>query len=250
MKTIRLLALATLFLPCFTCTVVARGVAIPSYQELLEKSDLVVLATPTANSDTTEQTGILGQRSLGVETRFTVSAVFKGDKTLKEFIFHHYRIPDDLKMAVANGPTFVSFAIAKDPTIPSQTFILFLIKEADGRYAPAVGQTDPGGAVRELNRVGYADDSAKLPSNKASVVLPLLRKLSASDHPTGDEIEKILGPPNVEIGMAGGLQSHYALDDKTDVGVEIYGDAGHALISLWLVLPTGKREDLYERPLK
>ena len=154
MKSIRPLLLTTAFLLGFTGIVAARAVRIWPYQELLEKSDLVVLATPTATNDTEEHIdlpGFVGEHVIGVETRFTVSAVLKGDKALRDFVFHHYRTTDGSNIPhVDNGPTFISFDPVVSPTITPRTFILFLIREADGRYAPVVGQTDPGGAVREL----------------------------------------------------------------------------------------------------
>ncbi len=104
MKTIRRLVLATAFLLGFTGIVAARGVRIWPYQELLEKSDLVVLATPTATNDTQEHIdlpGFVGEHVIGVETRFSVSAVLKGDKALRDFVFHHYRTTDG-----SNIPTF------------------------------------------------------------------------------------------------------------------------------------------------
>jgi hypothetical protein len=156
MKTVRLLVLTTAFLLGFTGIVAARAVRIWPYQELLEKSDLVVLATPTATNDTKEHIdlpGFVGEHVIGVETKFTVSAVLKGDKALSYFVFHHYRITDGPNIAhVPNGPSFISFdpVTTRNPTILPRTFILFLIREADGRYAPIAGQTDPGGAVREI----------------------------------------------------------------------------------------------------
>ena len=154
MKSIRPLLLTTAFLLGFTGIVAARAVRIWPYQELLEKSDLVVLATPTATNDTKEHIdlpGFVGEHVIGVETRFAVSAVLKGDKALRDFVFHHYRTTDGSNIPhVDNGPTFISFDPVQNPTIPPRTFILFLIREADGRYAPVVGQTDPGGGVREL----------------------------------------------------------------------------------------------------
>jgi hypothetical protein len=154
MKSVRLLALTTAFLLCFNWIVAARAVRIWPYQELLAKSDLVVLATPTATNDTNEHIdlpGFAGEHVIGVETKFTVSAVLKGDKAIKDFVIHHYRTTYGQNIAhVPNGPTFVSFDPVANPTIAPRTFILFLIRETDGRYAPVVGQTDPGGAVREL----------------------------------------------------------------------------------------------------
>ena len=154
MKSVRLLVFTTAFLLGVTGIVAARAVRIWSYQELLEKSDLVVLATPTGTNDTKEHIdlpGFAGEHVIGVETRFTVSAVLKGDKALKDFVFLHYRTAYGPNIThLPNGPTYITFDPVANPTIPPRTFILFLHREADGRYAPVVGQTDPGGAVREL----------------------------------------------------------------------------------------------------
>ena len=56
-------------------------------------------------------------------------------------------------MLVPNGPTFVYFAVSEKPSAPRTTYILFLHREADGRYAPVVGQADPGRGVKELEGV-------------------------------------------------------------------------------------------------
>jgi hypothetical protein len=131
----------------------ARLVSIMSYQERLAKSDLVVIANPeSATSDTKEhsflpniwQQEINGGKSriesIGVETRFTVCAVLKGNTNLKQFTLHHYReaqIPGN----EVNGPGLVSF----DPSRPERrsSYLLFLVREPDGRFAPVGGQTDP-----------------------------------------------------------------------------------------------------------
>jgi hypothetical protein len=131
----------------------ARLVSVLSYQEMLEKSDLVVIANPiTKTTDTKEEAflpGIWMQEedgkqskieSIGVETTFSVSAVLKGDKTLNRFTLHHYREAQNGN--ALNGPTLVRF----DPsnTSKSSSYLLFLVRESDGRFAPVGGQTDPG----------------------------------------------------------------------------------------------------------
>ncbi len=138
MKSICVFLLATVWLLVSSNVVVARVVRIWSHQELLEESDLVVIATPTTNNDTNEHIdlpGFDGQRVIGVNTTFTASGVLKGDKALKDFVLHHY------------------FAVSVKPSALPRTYILFLHREADGRYAPAVGQADPGLGVRELEGV-------------------------------------------------------------------------------------------------
>jgi hypothetical protein len=129
---------AILSLLTLTAIVEARAIATWSYQKLLDKSDMAVIATPTATSDTTEKLKSLagfGQPLIGVETKFTVSGILKGDKEMETFVLHHYR--DDGGI-VPNGPCLVSF----DPD-KKRTYLLFLVRENDGRYAPTFGQLDP-----------------------------------------------------------------------------------------------------------
>jgi hypothetical protein len=154
MKSIGVFLLVTCLLVS-TDIVAARAIRIWSYQELLDKSDLVVIASPTATKDTRENIelpGFDGQKVVGVETRFTISAVLKGDQAMKEFVVHHYH-PGHDGVIVPNGPTFVSFAVPKEPKVFPRTYILFLLRETDGRYAPVVGQVDPGMGIKELGGV-------------------------------------------------------------------------------------------------
>jgi hypothetical protein len=131
----------------------ARVMVVLSYQEMLEKSDLAVIAAPKSRTtDTKEQAFLPGIwlqdkdgkqtkiKSIGVETVFAVSAVLKGDATVKQFTLHHYR---EAQISTAfNGPYLVSF----DPADMSKrsSYLLFLVREPDGRFAPIGGQTDPG----------------------------------------------------------------------------------------------------------
>jgi hypothetical protein len=154
-KSVRPILLAIALLLVSADFVAARAVRAWSYQELLAQSDLAVIATPTTCTNTEEQInlpGFVGQRVTGVNTTFSVSGVLKGDKALKDFVFHHYRPAPD-GVIVDNGPTFVYLAVAEKPSSPKRTYVLFLRQEVDGRYAPVVGQTDPGIAVREVEGV-------------------------------------------------------------------------------------------------
>ena len=156
MKSIRPIVLAAALLLVSTGIVGARAVRVWSYQELLDKSDLVVLATATDTKETREHIdlpGFLGEHVIGVDTKFVVSAVLKGDKSQTSIFLHHYRTSDGTNIPhVPNGPSFVSFAPAENSTLVPRAYILFLVREADGRYAPVVGQTDPGLGVKELVR--------------------------------------------------------------------------------------------------
>ena len=132
----------------FATTAGARLIATPSHQELLDKSDLVVIAIATLTRETAERTDLPGITQTmpdnktrgfavaGIETRFQVSAMLKGGKTIKEFILHHYRQAVD--EPTINGPMLAAFEPDK-----KISHLLFLVREKDGRYAPTCGQADP-----------------------------------------------------------------------------------------------------------
>lgn len=140
MKQIRLLAYAILSTFVFTSPLSARLFQPLSPQQLNDKSDLVIIATPASTGDSGEKlfnfNGFVGQTAVGVETKFTVLTVLKGDSTTRLVVLHHYRVDG---ISAPNGPNFVSFDPAKN-----QQFLLILVREPDGRYAPTSGQIDPG----------------------------------------------------------------------------------------------------------
>jgi hypothetical protein len=131
----------------------ARLMTVLTYREMLAKSDLVVIATPKSKTTDTSEQAFLpniwvqdkdGRRSkvdsIGVETVFAVSAVLKGDVTDKQFTLHHYR--EAKSRLMTDGALLVFF----DPSDISKrsSYLLFLVREPDGRFAPTGGQTDPG----------------------------------------------------------------------------------------------------------
>ena len=133
----------------------ARLVSWLTYQEMLAKSDFVVIANPLKKTaDTKERSVLLGVvvqepngkqskvEAIGVETDFTVLAVLKGSPTIKQFTLHHYReAKSDVTLSVG-GPMLVKF----DPSDQSErrSYLMFLVREPDGRFVPVGGQTDPG----------------------------------------------------------------------------------------------------------
>jgi hypothetical protein len=112
-----------------------------SYQELYDQADLVAIATPTSTQDTTAKATLPNISPdvyvIGLSTEFDIRMVLKGDKSLKKMTLHHYRLanPKELMM---NGPNLASFDPKDHPR-----YLLFLRLEADGRYSPVSGQTDP-----------------------------------------------------------------------------------------------------------
>ncbi len=118
----------------------ARVISVWSRQQLSDKADLVVIAKPLATKDTPEATNPLsyGYPLAGLSTEFEISLVVKGDKDMKKLVLHHYRLKEQ-DIPTVNGPSLVSF----DPKQGS-SFLLYLRREADGRFAPVSGQYDPG----------------------------------------------------------------------------------------------------------
>src|ERR1039458_4334296 len=94
---------------------------------------VLVLATPAATNDTEEHIdlpGFSGEHVIGVETKFSISAVLKGDKALRNVVLHHSRTADGVNIPhVPNGPSFVSFTPADERTAIQRTYILFLLRE-------------------------------------------------------------------------------------------------------------------------
>jgi hypothetical protein len=84
---------------------------------------------------------------VGVETPFKVLAVLKGSQRVENIVLHLYREPvtlgaNGMPAVSENGPSFVFFDLRSAPGRP-ETYLLFLVREADGRFAPAGGQVDP-----------------------------------------------------------------------------------------------------------
>jgi hypothetical protein len=113
-----------------------------SYQELFDKADIVVIAKPTSTQDTKERTKFPQPGDvipiIGVDTKCEIRVVLKGKKSLRSFVLHHYRLAEP-DISVANGPPAL---LAFDTRKPSP-YLMFLVRERDGRYAPASGQDDP-----------------------------------------------------------------------------------------------------------
>jgi hypothetical protein len=127
-----------------------------SYQQLLDKADLVVIGKPVSTIETKQRTDfnrlILGPRAklgffdresdddtiplIGLETKFDVKAILKGNRKLHQFVVHHYRLAKPEIPIVGDTPALLTFDVGA-------SYLLFLVKEPDGRYGPASDQQDP-----------------------------------------------------------------------------------------------------------
>lgn len=133
----------TLFLLLSMCVIAtARIMRTWSYQQMYDKADFVVIAKPVSTEESKEKETLpdIAPRIdvVGISTLFDICTVMKGESSTNKFLLHHYRLAKP-KELLKNGPSLVAF-----DTNQHNSFLLFLIREADGRFAPVTGQTDPG----------------------------------------------------------------------------------------------------------
>jgi hypothetical protein len=79
---------------------VARPMEGGTYQQMYDKADLVVIAKPLSSKDTEERTMLPGWEYIhvvGVNTELETRLVLKGDKTVKRFALHHYKLDSRLE---------------------------------------------------------------------------------------------------------------------------------------------------------
>ena len=111
-----------------------------AYEDMFAQSDLVVIARPVRSRDTGQRTTDRNVKPsvpvAEVITECKALYVLKGPK-LKQFKLHHYRDLSDPNRVVEGGPTGISFDIPKN-----HTYLMFLVRETGGRFAPFAGQTD------------------------------------------------------------------------------------------------------------
>lgn len=125
---------------------------------MLDKSDLVVIATFETTKDTEERTQLPDLKPsvevVGMNTNFEALLVFKGPQNIRKFQLHHYRFQDPRQMSFVDAPHLITLPTPPqngEQSVGHQTFLMFLVKEPDGRYAPVTGQTDPAAfSIRDL----------------------------------------------------------------------------------------------------
>jgi hypothetical protein len=135
-----------------------------TYEEMVAKSDLVVIARPSESRDTGEREIDRNVKPavavVGVVTECNVLYVLKGPK-LKQFKLHHFREVNPRPPKGAQGIEKIvmgpQIGIAFDQSKVSHCYLMFLLHEADGRYAPFDGHTDVEGLSIQEVMGGSAD---------------------------------------------------------------------------------------------
>jgi hypothetical protein len=139
----------------------ARPIGSWPYDELVKHADVVVLTRLISSSDSGDTTA-LGNwtdiKFVGVNTKFTVAAVLKGEGVGKELTLLHYRQPAG-SQPIINGPMLAAFPFGerKSKVVSGPVdreneplYLLFLKRRADGRFEPVTRQVDSDLSVREV----------------------------------------------------------------------------------------------------
>lgn len=126
------------------------------HDTLKNKADYVLIAYPIATHETKEIMQLPETHKkinmVGVETIFSVSAVFKGELSEKKITLHHYKLQEKVHELLDSSekPLFVSFDIPKEDQYPKYEYLLFLIKDKDGKLAPVSGQFNAAISIKRL----------------------------------------------------------------------------------------------------
>ncbi len=127
-----------------------------SYDDLATNATLVVVATPTNVTEISEVAALPNIVTVhpdgskepvmgaGVDTTFQILTVLKGECATRSLVLHHYK--EARKMPSFGPPGLVSFE-PKD----KKRYLMFLLKEADGRYVAVSGQTDPDDSIKQMS---------------------------------------------------------------------------------------------------
>ena len=121
-------------------------------KQMVDRADLIVIAKVAEVRDTGVTTtipnirrGTEGIAAVEMEGTFEISAVLKGKHDGAKLVLVYLR---ETKPETARGAAELVGFEAGD----KREYLLFLKREADGRYSAVVGQTDPAEAVKEINR--------------------------------------------------------------------------------------------------
>jgi hypothetical protein len=155
---IRVVLISALMVSAAVGWALAYNIDTFTYEEMVAKSDLVVIARPTESRDTGERKIDRNVKPVvpvaGVVTECDALYVLKGPK-LKQFKLHHFREVSPRSSKTAQGIERIvigpQIGIAFDQSKGSHHYLMFLIRDADGRYVPFDGQTDVEGmSIQEL----------------------------------------------------------------------------------------------------
>lgn len=124
-----------------------------SVDELKEKADLIVIATPQTKSQATGKNMILegvkpDMAVLDMITNFKIKGTLKGKSKKETFtLLHYYYNYKDPPKVQKGGPVLRKYKTDEF----YREYLMFLKDEGNGIYIPISGQKDPNYAIRLLS---------------------------------------------------------------------------------------------------
>lgn len=250
----------------------ARIVSSWTDRQIFEKADFVVIARPTSSRNTSEHTRLNNIEPpvdvIGVDTDFETCLILKGEKDITKFRLHHYTTNEQF----TNGPSLIKVVLEKRPA-----YLMFLIREKDGRYVPATDQTDPAewsvlrlrgatGSRMEQpdlvischngHRKGDSRDK-KMPTPYSDMFLEADLVVIANWIATRDTEERatlsIAGRPEKVLGLTTEFECRLVLKGPNDVkSIDVHyyklqsgDDASPSNAQLVRILPPSHRDGMY-----
>lgn len=166
---LRYLVIASALLSAFCASLDARSVKQWTDAELLRTADVVAIIRPLEskkNADALQVEGFKPEDFIGISTKCSILAVFKGNIEEKDLVIHHFCYSPQ-KTSIADGALFILF-----PMIPHDykiivsengkdlgnatryqyvpAWLAYLKKQADGSYIPVTPQFDAALSFKPL----------------------------------------------------------------------------------------------------
>ena len=119
------------------------------FDDLNAQSDLVVIAALGPTRSVVPEVAAPGSIMVELRTEFTVLSVFKGAPAGPVITLRHYKADAArIRGGIANGPASLDFAGSRPPA----EYLLFLARDADGRFFPTSGHTSPWDSIFSLRK--------------------------------------------------------------------------------------------------
>jgi hypothetical protein len=127
---------------CSSLPAFARISQLWTFEQLGEKSDLIVIARPVSSTPTEEKATLPNisptVHVTGVETKLEIRLVLKGWPKTKTACLNHYAFANPADSRLHGAAQLLTF----DPKQPTR-YLMFLKQTSAGRFVPVAGQTDP-----------------------------------------------------------------------------------------------------------
>jgi len=136
--------------------------AMQSYNDMFERADVVVIATPLSTQESNAESALEVDQPKSVtdliktvDTRFQVAYVLKGSLDANTFHFLHLSLKEKRKSgAMIFGEVGTFFLDFESKWSKKRSFILFMKKREDGTYSPAWRPIEGSRAIIAVEKEG------------------------------------------------------------------------------------------------